>query len=88
MRAMLPGFQAAGVDVVLVYSVRSPVEAAFGAEFAAAAAAGGVRVIYTVTGAQGPELHVYASFPAGLRVTAEETSVACVAAACVALLQR
>ncbi len=54
MRAMLPGFQAAGVDVVLLYSVRSPAEAAFGAEFAAAAAAGGVRVIYTVTGAQAP----------------------------------
>ena len=54
MRAMLPGFQAAGVDVVLIYSVRSPAEAAFGAEFAAAAAAGGVRVIHTVTGAMGP----------------------------------
>ena len=50
MRAMLPGFQEAGVDVVLIYSVRSPAEAAFGAEFAAAAASSSVRVIYTVTG--------------------------------------
>ena len=48
---MLPGFQEAGVDVVIIYSVRSPAEAAFRTEFAAAAAAGGVRVIYTVTGA-------------------------------------
>ena len=52
MRAMLPGFQEAGVSVVLIYSVRTPAEAAFGAEFAAAAASGGVRVIYTVSGAQ------------------------------------
>ena len=52
MRAMLPGFQEAGVDVVLVSPVRTPAEAAFGIEFAAAAAAGGVRIIYTVTGVQ------------------------------------
>jgi ferredoxin-NADP reductase len=51
MRAMLPTFQAAGVDVVLIYSVRTPAEAAFTAEFQEAAAAGGVRIIYTVTGA-------------------------------------
>ena len=51
MRAMLPTFQNTGVDVVLVYSVRTPAEAAFRAEFHEAAAAGGVRVVYTVTSA-------------------------------------
>ena len=51
MRAMLPTFREKEVDVVLIYSVRTPAEAAFAAEFQEAAAAGGVRIIYTVTGA-------------------------------------
>jgi hypothetical protein len=54
MRAMLPTFREAGVDVVLIYSVRMPAEAAFTAEFQEAAAAGGVRIIYTVTSAYSP----------------------------------
>ena len=64
MRAMLPSFRAAGVDVVLIYSVRTPAEAAFGAEFREAAAAGGVKIIYTVTGvhrSDGPRLSSWAT---------------------------